>query len=67
MNAWICLVCCLVICCDLLLAQAATSYQIELLFSLPASQAEVLRHNVTRYLQEKNLDVYVENVTVLST
>lgn len=50
-------------CCQLLVAQATTMYQIELIFSV--TDPATIRQNVTNYLRSKNFDVYIDNITVV--
>lgn len=49
---------------NILSAFALTQYKVELLMISDISQAETVRQDVARYLVEKNIHVYVENITV---
>lgn len=62
MNFYICLVYCLLICFDLIAAHTTTRYYVELVFS--NTDPAFIKQNVTAYLREKNIDVYVDNITV---
>lgn len=62
MNAWILGAYCIVICCQFLCSYAATQYEVELVFAM--ADPATIRQNVTQYLRAKNIDVYVENITI---